>query len=65
MYSKQNDCRAMGEIAEAQLKASDVVNIDRMTAGEIRAQLQRGYDDIAAGKVQNAEDAFAKFRESH
>ena len=37
-------------------KAPDTINADLMT---------KGYDDIEAGNVQNAEDAFMKFRESH
>ncbi|MCD8346430.1 MAG: type II toxin-antitoxin system RelB/DinJ family antitoxin [Lachnospiraceae bacterium] len=45
-------------------KAPDTINADQMTAEEIHEKLQRGYDDIAAGKVQNAEEAFKKFREN-
>ena len=40
------------------------MNTDEMTAKEIRALLQEGLDDINAGKVQDASEAFAKFRES-
>ena len=40
------------------------INTDEMTAKEIRALLQEGLDDINAGKVQDASEAFAKFRES-
>ena len=36
---------------------------DVMTAEEIHQKLEKGYDDIAAGRVQNAAEAFAKFRE--
>ena len=39
------------------------MNTDEMTAKEIRALLQEGLD-INAGKVQDASEAFAKFRES-
>ncbi|MCD8347532.1 MAG: type II toxin-antitoxin system RelB/DinJ family antitoxin [Lachnospiraceae bacterium] len=45
-------------------KTPDTVNAERMTAEEIHAKLQKGYDDIAAGKVQNAEEAFKRFREN-
>ncbi|MCD8337687.1 MAG: type II toxin-antitoxin system RelB/DinJ family antitoxin [Lachnospiraceae bacterium] len=45
-------------------KTPTIVNADQMTAEEIHAKLQKGYDDIAAGKVQNAEEAFKKFREN-
>ncbi len=37
----------------------------RMTREELRAKIQRGYDDYKAGNVQNAADAFARFKESH
>lgn len=42
-----------------------VLNADSMTAEEIHTKLQEGYDDLQAGKVQNAASAFKKFRESH
>lgn len=45
-------------------KAPQPVNADLMTTEEIHAQLQEGYDDMKAGKVQDAVTAFAKFRES-
>ena len=46
-------------------KTPNVINMDLMSSDEIHAKLQSGYDDIEAGKVQNAAGAFAKFRESH
>ena len=46
-------------------KAPQSVNADMMTHDEIRAKLQEGYDDVKAGRVQDAANAFAKFRESH
>lgn len=46
-------------------KAPDTINADLMTTAELHAKLQKGYDDIGAGNVQNAESAFMKFRESH
>lgn len=46
-------------------KAPDMINADLMTTAELHAKLQKGYDDIEAGNVQNAESAFMKFRESH
>lgn len=42
-----------------------VLNADLMTAEEIHTKLQEDYDDLRAGKVQNAASAFKKFRESH
>jgi predicted RNase H-like HicB family nuclease len=46
-------------------KAPRSVNTDMMTEDEIHAKLQEGYDDMRAGRVQDAGAAFAKFRESH
>lgn len=36
-----------------------------MTTEEIHQKLEKGYNDIDAGRVQNATEAFAKFREKH
>ena len=46
-------------------KAPDTLNANLMSSKELHAKLQKGYDDIEAGKVQDAKSAFAKFRESH
>lgn len=46
-------------------KAPQSINTDMMSVEEIHAELQKGYDDINAGRVQYAASAFAKFRESH
>lgn len=46
-------------------KAPNSINMDLMTTEELYAKLQRGYDDIETGKVQNAASAFAKFKENH
>lgn len=46
-------------------KAPDTINTDLMTTRELHVKLQKGYDDIEAGNVQNAESAFTKFRENH
>ena len=45
--------------------ASENIDVTRMTGEELHAKIQRGYDDYKAGKVQDAADAFTKFRESH
>lgn len=45
-------------------KAPASMNADFMTAEEIHEKLKRGYDDIETGRVQNAADAFKKFREN-
>jgi addiction module RelB/DinJ family antitoxin len=46
-------------------KAPQSVNADLMTEAEIHAKLQEGYDDVKAGRVQDAALGLAKFRESH
>lgn len=46
-------------------KAPATINADFMTAEELHEKLQRGYDDIETGNVQDAAIAFAKLRESH
>lgn len=45
-------------------KAPPSINADLMTVDEIRAKLQEGYDDIKAGRVQDAKTALEKFKES-
>lgn len=35
-----------------------------MTTKLLHTKMQKGYDDIEAGNVQNAKSAFEKFRES-
>ncbi|WP_409016401.1 hypothetical protein [Anaerostipes caccae] len=46
-------------------KAPDTINADLMTEDELHEKLQKGYDDIESGRVQNAEKVFAEFREKH
>ena len=46
-------------------KAPASVNADVMTAEELGSKLQKGYDDIDAGRTQDAAEAFGRFRESH
>lgn len=46
-------------------KVADSLNTDFMTNEELHAKLQKGYDDMQAGRVQDAASAFAKFRENH
>lgn len=41
------------------------IHADAMTVEEIHQKLEKGYNDIATGRVQNAAEAFAKFRENH
>ncbi len=46
-------------------KASESVNADLMSDEELKAKIQKGYDEAKAGKVQDAETVFADFREKH
>ena len=41
-------------------KAPQSINTDLMSVEEIHAELQEGYDDIKAGRVQDAASVFAK-----
>lgn len=46
-------------------RVPDTINMDLMTTTEFHDKLQRGYDDIAMGNVQDAADAFTRFREKN
>ena len=46
-------------------KVPSAVNADMMNVTEIHTKLQEGYEDIEAGKLQDAASAFEKFRERH
>lgn len=46
-------------------KAPKDIDISQMTESQFHAKLHRGYDDYQAGRTQNAEEAFVKFREIH
>ena len=46
-------------------RAPASVNADIMNVDEIHAKLQEGYEDMKAGRVQDATSAFVKFRENH
>ncbi len=46
-------------------KAPQSVNADLMSVEEIHTKLQEGYEDVKAGRVQDAAAAFAKFTERH
>ena len=54
------------DISAALPKNTDTIHMDLMTDEEkLHAKLQKGYDDIEAGKVQNAVEAFTKFKKKH
>lgn len=61
-----NQCSLTGGIlfVVTLMKAANSINMDMMTVDVFHAKLQKSYDDIEAGKVQNAASALTKFRES-
>ena len=46
-------------------KALASVDADQMSADQLRAELMAGYDDLRTGNVQDANAAFAQFRDAH
>ena len=46
-------------------KAPEDINANVMTDEEIHAKLQNGYDDVKAGRVKKAAEAFTSFNERH
>ncbi|MDD3417574.1 MAG: type II toxin-antitoxin system RelB/DinJ family antitoxin [Lachnospiraceae bacterium] len=65
MYLKQISMTGGIPFAVTLPKVPLEINADLMMDEEIHAKLQKGYNDIAAGRVQNAADAFQKFREAN
>ena len=65
MYLKQITLTGGIPFRVALPQAPDSINADLMTTTEIHAKLQEGFDDIEAGRVQDAKVAFAAFRENH
>ena len=45
--------------------APDSVDMTKMSTDEIHDKIQKDYDSYKAGRTQNAEKAYEKFRESH
>lgn len=46
-------------------KTPDEINTELMTDSELHDKLQKGYEDIKAGKVADASEAFKLIREKH
>ena len=65
MYLKQITLTGGIPFTVALPKAPQSINTDMMSVEEIHTELQKGYDDIDAGRVQDAASAFTRFRESH
>lgn len=46
-------------------KAPESLNIALMTEEDVDRELQRGFDDVKAGRVKDADKEFASFRSEH
>ena len=46
-------------------KAPAAVNADTMSDDQLHAAVMSGYEDMQAGHVQDADKAFARFRDAH
>ena len=46
-------------------KAPAAINAEAMSADQLRMELMAGYDDLKAVNVQDAGEAFARFRDAH
>ena len=46
-------------------KTVNSVNADMMTVEQIHQKLEKGYEDIEKGNVEDAASAFSAFRERH
>ena len=57
--------RAENVLSRLEIPMSTAINIDMLSVEEIHVELQKGYDDIKTGRVQDAASAFVKFRENH
>ena len=60
MYLKQITLTGGIPFTVALPKAPQSINTDMMSVEEIHTELQKGYDDIDAGRVQDAASAFVK-----
>jgi addiction module RelB/DinJ family antitoxin len=46
-------------------KAPNIINADLMTEAQLHAKLQNGYDDVAAGNIQNASSSCSRRSAEH
>ena len=46
-------------------KAPAAINADAMTTQQLRAALNAGYEDMKAGRTEDAKTAFAKNKDAH
>lgn len=65
MYLRQISMTGSIPFAISLPKTDDSVNSDIMIIEQVRAELRAGFEEMKAGKVQDAATAFAVFREEH
>ena len=65
MYLRQISMTGGIPFAVTLPQAPAAVNADRMSAQQLRAALQEGYNDMTAGHTEDATAAFARFREAN
>ena len=65
MYLRQIELTGGIPFSVSLPKAPTAVNADAMGADQLRMELMAGYDDLQAGNIQDAGDAFARFRDAH
>lgn len=62
-------CDVMQELVDEKtlqlINASVSIYADEMSSKELNDKLEAGYADMQAGRVQDAGEAFRKFREEH
>ncbi|MDD3226969.1 MAG: hypothetical protein PHG56_05455 [Tissierellia bacterium] len=65
MVKSNKKIEVYAEYLDPMAKVPISVNTDLMTIDEIHAKLKEGYNDIEKGNVQDASDAFQRFRKTH
>jgi len=51
--------------AYAMVKTESSVNADTISVSQIHEKLEKGYSDLEKGNVEDADSAFAAFRDKH
>ena len=65
MYLRQITMKGGIPFSVTVSEAPSQLNADAMTAAQIHDAINLGLNDLNEGKVQNAHNAFAAFREAH
>ena len=64
MYLRQISLTGSIPFSVSLPKTAPAVNADEMSVEQLREELALGYNDMKAGRVQDASEAFGKFREA-